>query len=117
MIQSSPRGCPPPNYAQIRLLSQSFRHLPLLKAKAQALPHSFLRVGMSMPVKRKYTNATFTKRVDHQAGRHRPARGMREPAICKDCRSVYVNRRWTSGNSALLSELSQPSQPPKMTIC
>jgi hypothetical protein len=70
-----------------------------------------------MPVKRKYTNATFTKRVDHQAGRHRPARGMREPAVCKDCGSIYVNRRWTSGNSALLNELSQPSQPPQMTTC
>ena len=32
-----------------------------------------------------YTNATFTKRVDHEAGRHRPPRALREPAVCEEC--------------------------------
>ena len=41
-----------------------------------------------------YTNATFTKRVDHEAGRHRPARAPTEPRVCTHCGAVYVHRRW-----------------------
>ena len=47
-----------------------------------------------MPIKRKYTNASFTKRVDHEAGRHRPPRAMSEPAVCEGCGATYANRRW-----------------------
>lgn len=42
-----------------------------------------------------YTNATFTKRVDHEAGRHRGARTPKGVRVCRDCRAVYVNRRWS----------------------
>ena len=52
-----------------------------------------------MPVRRKYSNATFTKRVDHEGGRHRPSRAISEPAVCKECGAVYAGRRWTAGRS------------------
>lgn len=44
---------------------------------------------------KKYTNQTFTKRVDHEAGSHHTARASAEPAVCKICGDVYVNRRWS----------------------
>ncbi|HSE26539.1 MAG TPA: BCAM0308 family protein [Pyrinomonadaceae bacterium] len=53
-----------------------------------------------MRSKRPYTNATFTKRVDHEAGRHRPSRAASEPAVCESCGAVYAKRRWTAANSA-----------------
>ena len=46
---------------------------------------------------RPYTNETFTKRVDHEAGRHRGVRAPRGPAVCPACRSAYLNRRWVGG--------------------
>lgn len=47
-----------------------------------------------MRSRKPYTNVTFTKRVDHEAGRHRGPRAMREPAVCRACGALYVNRRW-----------------------
>ena len=41
-----------------------------------------------------YTNATFTHRVDHEAGRHRPPRAPGEPRVCGTCGAVYRGRRW-----------------------
>ncbi len=43
---------------------------------------------------KKYTNTTFTKRVDHAEGRQRSA--QTEPGVCKICGAVYLNRRWTN---------------------
>lgn len=45
---------------------------------------------------KRYTNATFTKRVDHEGGLHREAAGMPERAVCDECGAIYVNRRWTT---------------------
>ena len=67
-----------------------------------------------MPNKKRYTNATFTKRVDHEAGRHRGTRAMSEPAVCGDCGAVYVNRRWESAGFDLTNE--QPKQPSARVI-
>jgi hypothetical protein len=47
-----------------------------------------------MRSKKPYTNATFTRRVDHDAGRHRPPRAPAEPAVCGSCGDVYRRRRW-----------------------
>jgi hypothetical protein len=67
--------------------------------------------------KKQYTNATFTKRVDHEAGRHRPSRALREPAVCEECKAVYVNRRWTAANSAAEIERPKDWRPPQTTVC
>ena len=70
-----------------------------------------------MPAKRKYSNATFTKRVDHEAGRHRPARAGREPAVCEDCGAVYATRRWTAVNSDSGSDEHKHGPTPNLTVC
>lgn len=69
-----------------------------------------------MRTKKPYTNATFTKRVDREAGRHRPARGVSEPRVCEDCGAVYANRRWTAADSAVGMERDK-ERPAQMTIC
>ena len=70
-----------------------------------------------MPNKRKYTNATFTKRVDHENGRHRTARAMSEPALCKECGAVYANRRWTAADSVPGNELNKAWGAAHETVC
>ena len=47
-----------------------------------------------------YTNATFTKRVDHEAGRHRAGRAPAEPRVCGSCGSVYERRRWRAAEDS-----------------
>ena len=70
-----------------------------------------------MHTRRSFTNTTFTKRVDHDGGRHRPARAMKEPAVCGDCKAIYLNRRWTKSSSALeVKHISAP-QMRRKTIC
>jgi hypothetical protein len=69
-----------------------------------------------MPEKRDYTNATFTKRVDHEAGRHRPSRAMKEPCVCEDCGAVYAERRWTTASSNMAKGKRTPSDATK-TLC
>ena len=53
---------------------------------------------------KKFTNTTFTKRVDREAGAHRPARSMKEPAVCKTCGAVYMNRRWVAASKGAGSD-------------
>lgn len=45
-----------------------------------------------------YTNATFTKRVDYDGGRHRTKRAPTEPRFCPHCGAVYSKRRWVAGD-------------------
>lgn len=47
-----------------------------------------------MKSSKKYTNQTFTHRVDHEAGRHREDAAIPEPAVCEACGNVYADRRW-----------------------
>jgi len=70
-----------------------------------------------MPEKKKYTNATFTKRVDHEAGRHRPARAQSEPAVCEECGAVYADRRWTAKQTGPEDKKHKHWRPPTMTVC
>ena len=70
-----------------------------------------------MPVKKRYSNATFTKRVDHEGGRHRPSRAISEPAVCADCGAVYANRRWTNSSSTLTDTQHEHLRPAKATLC
>lgn len=64
---------------------------------------------------KRFSNTTFTKRVDYEAGRHRAPRAMSEPARCKECGAVYVNRRWYRA-AAQLETVAQ-SEPLRMTSC
>jgi hypothetical protein len=84
-------------------------------AQAQALLAQCVKATTPMPNKRKYTNATFTKRVDHEAGRHRPSRSMSEPTVCDDCGAVYANRRWTAADPVAGNELHK--RPAALTVC
>ena len=57
---------------------------------------------------KRYTNATFTRRVDHAGGRHRPPRAAREPAVCPGCGAVYAKRRWSHAPAARLQAAGVP---------
>ena len=63
-----------------------------------------------------YTNATFTKRVDHDGGRHRPARGASEPAYCPGCGAVYVKRHW-SHLAASRAQARDCGRPIDVRVC
>lgn len=49
-----------------------------------------------MRTRKRYTNVTFTKRVDHEGGRHRTSKTERGIRVCPDCGATYVNRRWVA---------------------
>jgi hypothetical protein len=70
-----------------------------------------------MRSKKPYTNTTFTKRVDHEAGRHRPSRALSEPAVCEDCGAIYSRRRWTVASSDSENQLNKYPRPPRKTVC
>ena len=70
-----------------------------------------------MTARRRYSNATFTKRVDHEAGRHRPSRAIREPAVCEECGAVYANRRWSSPSSTSTDKHQKSFKPALTTHC
>jgi hypothetical protein len=70
-----------------------------------------------MHSKKPYSNVTFTKRVDHEAGRHRPSRARSEPAVCKDCGAVYSNRRWRAAQTDPGNEHHGQLKPPQQTVC
>ncbi len=66
---------------------------------------------------KRYTNQTFTKRVDHEAGEHRPPRGLKEPAVCVNCGNVYADRRWSKPDPAHTSAKHPHFRPAQTTIC
>jgi hypothetical protein len=49
-----------------------------------------------MPTSKRFTNVYFTKRVDHDGGRHHTPRAPAEPLLCEQCGAVYVRRRWVA---------------------
>jgi hypothetical protein len=44
---------------------------------------------------KRFSNVGFTKRVDHEGGRHHASRAPAEPVVCPDCGATYANRRWS----------------------
>lgn len=70
-----------------------------------------------MPIRRRYSNATFTKRVDHAGGLHRSSRAMSEPAVCKECGAIYANRRWTAASSTSTKSPDGHLRQAQMTLC
>jgi hypothetical protein len=47
---------------------------------------------------KRYSNVTFTKRVDYEGGAHRPPRAPKGALVCKTCGAVYTKRRWVLGS-------------------
>lgn len=68
-----------------------------------------------MRSKKRYTNVTFTKRVNHEAGRHRTRRAEPEPIICGTCGAVYKKRRWVTQEHAQIS--SEELRTPRVKQC
>lgn len=70
-----------------------------------------------MPNKKKYSNAAFTKRVDHEAGRHRTLRNPSEPVACEVCGATYANRRWTARVAGSVDKKHKHWRPSQLTVC
>jgi len=71
-----------------------------------------------MRTSKRYTNATFTKRVDKESGRHRTRRNPDEPLLCEVCKAVYTDRRWISRSAILKSADKQRAwQDAQKTVC
>ena len=70
-----------------------------------------------MRSRKRFTNATFTKRVNHEAGRHHTKRAPKEPAVCTACGAVYADRRWTLANVKRGQNASRNWRPARITTC
>jgi hypothetical protein len=66
---------------------------------------------------KRFTNTTFTKRVDHEAGRHHTRRAAKEPAVCGSCGAVYVKRRWTTAECERGVHEPEHWRPARVTTC
>lgn len=67
---------------------------------------------------KRYTNETFTRRVDHEnGGRHRTKRALPEPAVCKVCGDVYADRRWSKPHPEKPGKKHSHFRPPISVIC
>jgi hypothetical protein len=64
-----------------------------------------------------YTNATFTRRVDHDGGRHHTPRSQPEPAICEVCNAYYSHRRWQFAKPAHESDKPHSWKEVHRTVC
>lgn len=70
-----------------------------------------------MKSQKPYSNVSFTKRVDHDAGGHRGPRAPAEPAKCSICGAVYADRRWTSAGSPKKVGKQKHWRPKTITVC
>ncbi|MGE0104677.1 MAG: BCAM0308 family protein [Blastocatellales bacterium] len=57
---------------------------------------------------KKYTDLNFRKRVDHQAGKLHAQGAMKEPAVCRECGNIYVNRRWVRAGADMVVTDPEP---------
>jgi NMD protein affecting ribosome stability and mRNA decay len=72
---------------------------------------------MVMRSNKRYSNVTYSKRVDHEAGRHHAFRAHTEPEVCKTCGSVYADRRWVTAEAAKESIKFNTKNSARLTIC
>lgn len=70
-----------------------------------------------MRTNKPFTNVTFTKRIDHEAGRHHTLRAAPEPAVCRDCGAIYANRRWQTYKTARSNNKHPQFRTPRLTVC
>lgn len=66
---------------------------------------------------KRYTNATFTKRVDREGGARRGSMAMKEPASCRECGAIYINRRWTMREPDLSDSARRGYRPVRSILC
>jgi len=64
-----------------------------------------------MRTTKRYTNTTFTHRVDHDGGRHRPPKPPPEPILCAGCGAIYAHKRWSRAPGARLRATSRAGHP------
>ena len=69
-----------------------------------------------MRTNKDYTNTTFTHRVDHDGGRHRPPRAPSEPILCAACGAVYTRRHWSRSDAAR-ARVQHAGRPIAVRIC
>jgi len=69
-----------------------------------------------MQTNKRFTNTTFTRRVDHEAGRHHAKRAGREPAVCGLCGALYFRRRWIAPGFEYVNP-PQHFRPVRITTC
>lgn len=70
-----------------------------------------------MRTTKRYTNTTFTHRVDHDGGRHRSAKAASSPRVCAGCRALYRNKRWTAGGQGPAPRPLDPAARPAHVLC
>ena len=66
---------------------------------------------------KRYSRATFSKRVDHEAGRHRSPRAPTEPAKFSICGVIYSDRRWTLADAQRKRGKHKHWHPATITVC
>ena len=69
-----------------------------------------------MRTQKKWTNVTFTRRVDREAGRHRGAAASPGIRICKGCGAMYARRRWSLAATPAVKNLRDIAYPER-TLC
>ncbi|MBL8188808.1 MAG: ATPase [Acidobacteria bacterium] len=70
-----------------------------------------------MQTTKRYTNQTFTKHVDDEAGRHRTLRSLPEPAVCQVCGDVYADRRWSKNDPARVASKHKQFRAQQSVVC
>jgi hypothetical protein len=66
---------------------------------------------------KRYTSQNITKRVDHEAGRHRTRRASAEPMVCEVCGNVYADRRWSKPDPERPQRKHEHFRPTQPTVC
>jgi hypothetical protein len=66
---------------------------------------------------KRYSTQTISKRVDHEAGRHRTRQAPPEPAICEICGDIYADRRWSKPADARGTRKHLHFRPANKVVC
>lgn len=70
-----------------------------------------------MKSNKKYTNQTFTKRVDHDGGLRRGPKKLADPTVCEKCGAVYSRGRWTTKQETQEAAKPMHFHPAASTVC
>jgi len=66
---------------------------------------------------KRYTNTTFTRRVDYDGGRKRTVRAPAGVLVCPECGAVYARGRWTTSADARTRRLAKLARPALCHAC